>query len=268
MNSFTRGVVIGRYTQILFLLFLLIIVSVESAAAQTKVVNREHQQWLQYNSQAKVSDKWSLLLAAGYRWKEGFHEPTSYIFRTAAYYQLRKNIQLSGGFGVNGAYALGKVNRIEYRPYEDLAIKSDLGKIGLIHRYRIEQRFFQYIQSSKVTPDHNFVLRLRYALNITVPLFTIGEEASGKKVFLNAGDEIFLNAGKKVIYNLFDQNRIMIGPAFQIHKGLIFSFTWNSQYGTTPTPGIFRYSDAFWLQVRHQIDLRKGGNPEVPDVAT
>ena len=171
--------------------------------------------------------------------------------------QVSKAIQLTAGFGVNGAYALGKINRMEYRPYQDFLIRNRLGKIELNHRYRMEQRFFQFLSESKVQDKANFIFRLRYALNLNIPVITFSSDEHHRRIFFNVADEVFFNAGKNIVYNLFDQNRFTLGPFFQMNRHLIFSFTWNSQYGTTSSPGLFRSSDAFWLQVRHQVNVHK-----------
>lgn len=181
-TGFTKIVV----TQLLFLL------GIPGVIAQTKHVTHEHQQWIQYNNLVRFGDKWSFQSAAGYRWRDGFREPAQYILRTGAQFQVSKVIQLTSGFGVNGAYALGKINRMEYRPYQDLLIRNRLGKIELNHRYRMEQRFFQFLSKSKVQDNTNFIFRLRYALNLNIPVITFSGDDHIEEYFLMLPTKYFL----------------------------------------------------------------------------
>jgi hypothetical protein len=35
------------------------------------------------------------------------------------------------------------------------------------------------------------------------------------------------------------------------------SLTWNSQFASTSSQGIFNYTNVFWLQIKHELDIRK-----------
>ncbi|MCB0689354.1 MAG: DUF2490 domain-containing protein [Saprospiraceae bacterium] len=239
-----------------FFILLISIFTVQMVLGQSRQVTREHQQWLQLDGLTRLSERWSLLYAAGYRWKDGFQAPAQYIIRSATQIHFSNHFLVGGGFGISGTYANGRVNRIEYRPYQDLSLKNTWGKVDLTHRYRIEERFFQYRDTGKITPDEKLMVRLRYALNLTIPLFKIGPKESEKRILWKAGDEVFFNTEKNTGYDIFGQNRILFGPVYQASKNLLFSLSWNSQFSTTTTPGLFRHKDAIWLQVRHQVDLR------------
>ena len=71
------------------------------------------------------------------------------------------------------------------------------------------------------------------------------------------GDEIFINGGKDIVYNIFDQNRILIGPAFKLNDQFTFTFTYNGKYAALNLPSEFTYNHIFWLAIRHNLDLSK-----------
>src|SRR3954449_6940044 len=89
-------------------ILLLICISV-TTNAQEKTVKKGNQQWLQYYAQIKLSDKWTLLPDAGYRWANNFEVSSQYLIRVGLNYTLNPNIQVGGGFAHFGFYTSGKV---------------------------------------------------------------------------------------------------------------------------------------------------------------
>ena len=102
--------------------------------AQEKTIKRGNQQWLQYYAQIKLSNKWTLLPDVGYRAANNFQASSQYLIRVSLNYTLTPNIQVGGGFAHFGFYTSGKVSKVEFRPYEELGIKSKLGNIDISNR--------------------------------------------------------------------------------------------------------------------------------------
>lgn len=244
------------FGQFVFLLILFFINSSPSIG-QNKNISTSSQQWVHYFNQVKLNDKWVLLTDGGFRWKDGFQENVAYVARTAIGYLIEPNIQVSSGFAHLGSYSTGNINRVEFRPFQELTVKNKFKKFELNHRYRIEERFFCPVVNGEIQSSNAFNFRYRYAFTFSIPLFKLSKEHPEKLFLLNIGDEIFINSGKDIIYNIFDQNRLIVSPTFKLSNQLSISLTWNSQFSSTTTQASYKYTNVIWAQVRHKIDFRK-----------
>lgn len=217
---------------------------------QTKNYQFTNQQWVQYYNQLTLSKRWALLSDGGFRWKYDLGQKSQYIARTGMGYQVNPGIRVTVGFAHLGFYTSGAVSKAEYRPYQELLIKENHKKIRMEHRFRVEERFFRVIGLG--TSTFNFRFRYRLLLSTPVlPLFV----SSGNKVKLKFGDEIFINAGKDVVYNIFDQNRILIGPIVPLNKNLSVSVIYTYQFAAKNVPKKYEQDQVIWLGVKQTIDL-------------
>jgi hypothetical protein len=226
------------------------------AAAPTqaqKNILKSNQVWLHSYHEGRISEKWTILLDGGFRWRNGVEDKLAYIVRTGAGYSISPRLRLGGGFANLGVYAGNSVVRREYRPYQELLFKDQLGKLNLSHRLRVEERFFKDLALDFATVDFNF--RFRYAFSVGIPLARLSKKDPQRKIILNLGDEIFINAGKEIGHSIFDQNRLILSPTLQWNKALSVSFTYNSQFAGTPQPETYLKSHIAWLQIRHNLDF-------------
>lgn len=218
-----------------------------------KEVLTSDQVWIQSYHEGRISGKWTVLLDAGFRWRDGVGDKLAYIVRGGVGYSLSPNLRFGGGFAFMGVYGEKQIIRHEYRPYQELLVKDQLGKLTISHRFRVEERIFKDEVLDLATVDFNF--RFRYAVMLGIPLANLSSKDPNRRLILNLGDEIFLNAGKEISHRIFDQNRLIISPTLQWSKDLGISLTYNSQFGTTTDPDIFLKSNVIWLQVRYNLDL-------------
>lgn len=222
------------------------------AGAGTKNISSGNQQWLQYYNQTKLNAHWTWLTDGGYRWQDGFGESSQYIIRSGMGYLFASNFRLTIGLAHSGGFSEGRVSKAEFRPYQELVIKNQLGRFTLSHRYRVEERFVNTVRDGELQTPNSFNFRFRYALSLNIPLYRWPDK---RALNLGLGDEIFINAGESIVYNVLDQNRFIISPNLQLSSGLNIALTWNSQFAGTSTPAAFKYTDVFWLQIKHKIDL-------------
>jgi len=230
------------------------IIAANTANAQEKSVARANQQWFQYYAQLKLNGKWSLLADGGYRWKDGFKESSQYIARTGVGYSIKPGVRLAAGLAHLGFYTDGELVRIEFRPYQEVLLKRKIASLSLTHRYRIEERFFNYINSSSETPN-SFNIRFRYSIMVAIPLFKLSKVQDDKAVILNIGNELFISAGQDIVHNVFNQNRLVISPSLKMSDQFTVSFTWNFQFASTSTPGQYVRTNVMWLQLKHKLNL-------------
>ncbi|MBT8302311.1 MAG: DUF2490 domain-containing protein [Maribacter sp.] len=253
--EFAIGPTRNLFTILLFLFFF--IVAPRMLFGQEKNVTYGNQQWLQYYNQTKLNDNWALLFDVGYRWKDGFQESTQYIVRAGIGYNINSDIRVSSGLAHLGFYSSNELKIVEFRPYQEILVKNQLSKISLNHRFRIEERFFNPVINGEIQTPNTFNFRFRYALMLSIPLFRLSKEKTDKVFLINIGDEIFINAGKSVVNNIFDQNRFIVSPSFRLNESLTLSLTWSSLFASTSSQASYNYTNVFWLQIKHELDIRK-----------
>ena len=240
--------------------FAILILYTGTAYAQDKKVTSGNQQWVQYYNETRLSNKWTLMADGGFRWKDGFETSSQYIVRAGAGYTINPAIRVGAGFAHLGFYASGHINKVEFRPYQELSIKNKYHKLGISHRLRVEERFFNPVTNGAIQSSNTFNFRFRYSFMTNIPLFRLSKTNGGKVVSLSLGDEIFINAGKDIVYNVFDQNRFIISPTISFNKDLSLSLTWNNQFAANPAPSSYTYTNVIWLQVRHTLAINHKKN--------
>lgn len=224
-----------------------------TASSQDRVVSVP-QAWIQSYHEAKVSDRWTVLLDGGFRWRDGLNQKSAYIIRGGMGYSVSSKIRLAAGFANLGFYGDEKVIRHEFRPYQEASYKTTWGAFGISQRLRIEERYFVDRVSEFENTSFNF--RFRYSIMLGIPLANLSAKNSDRKLILNIGDELFLNAGTEISSNVFDQNRAIFSPTIQWDKSLSISLTYNHQLGSTLAPDSYTLSQVIWLQLRHTLDFR------------
>lgn len=224
-----------------------------------KRIFRGNQQFLQYYAQIRLHDHWTLLADGGIRFKDGFNETTKHIVRAGLGYQINERTRVVAGLAQLSSYGGLNGVSLEWRPYQELGMKGEIGKVKINHRYRIEQRIFRSkrLQGIGDPVEVTFNWRFRYGITASIPIARLSKENPDKRLLLNIGDEIFINAGSEVVNNIFNQNRVLISPTLQFSDSFSASLTWNSQFSSRSNPGDFNYTDVVWLQLKHKIDTRK-----------
>ncbi len=225
--------------------------------AQTKNVSYTNQQWVHYNNQIKFSQKWTLLTDAGNRFRDKFAHQSQYIVRTAIGYQVDPNVKVALGFAHLGFYSNDKLSRLEYRPFQEISLKQKYKNAEGGHRLRVEERYIRSTGTENGPVTYDFSFRFRYRYLFTFPLVSLSSTHPDKKLLFNVGDEIFINAGKKIVYNVFDQNRVLIGPTLKVNNHLAFNLLYNHQFSASNAPGRYRQDYILWLGINHTIDVSK-----------
>lgn len=223
-------------------------------------VTKTDQQWIHYYSQINLTEKWTLLVDTGFRWREGFDEKSFYIVRAGVKYALNPKFALGAGLTHTGSYTNNDLSRIELRPHQEILANNKISGIGIDQRLRIEERFFKSVENGSVQTSNTFAVRFRYYLMTSIPICNLSRTNADKKFNLNVGDEIFLQLGNDSNETIFDFNRVLISPTLQFSKNLSISLTYNRQFAAASLPKKFTQTNAIWLQVRHKIDARKKQN--------
>jgi hypothetical protein len=179
-----------------------------SLPAQERVVDTNANAWFMYFGDHPVSEKWGVHLEGQYRRHDVVSNWQQLLLRPGVNYKASENVMLTGGYAFINTHRYGEFPAAarfpEHRIFQQAVLKHGVGKAGLSHRYRLEQR---YIGESFINDGGDpevrrwrYENRFRYMLRGVIPF---GES----DYYLAAYDEFMVNFGKNVASNVFDQNR-------------------------------------------------------------
>ena len=136
------------------------------------------------------------------------------LIRTGLQYNLKDgSASFTLGYGNITTQPPGEstVSVPESRIYQEAILRQKVSKVGIMHRFRYEQR---WVESSP------FRSRFRYALFLNVPLNSKSLSEKGSW-YLQLYDELFIN-GEKLdgLVEYFDRNRLYGGLGYRIQNQL------------------------------------------------
>ena len=176
--------------------------------------------WLIYIGNKKLNEKWNLHNEVQYRNYNAIGDLEQLLLRTGLGYNLTENnnnILLGYGYILSENYVGEtdkKVSVNEHRIFQQFTTKQKIGKVGLSHRYRFEQRFV----------EDDFKMRFRYFLGLNIPLQY--REDGKNPLYISAYNEIFLNSESSI----FDRNRVYGGLGYKFSKALRLELGYMNQF--------------------------------------
>jgi hypothetical protein len=218
-----------------------------------KTKSSSNQQWIQYYSNIALSERWSLVSDYGLRRREHLSEWSQMLVRVGAGYQIHPSVKGVVGMAFLTFHKGGDRTKVEYRPYQELGSVQSFAKLRIQHRLRIEERFFQSTNENGDPSSFNF--RFRYRLLGSYPVADMNGEREAGSFLIYFGNEILVNAGSEIIYNQFDSNRVLIGPAFQWRPNLTLSLLYNYLYAQRNQPETFTETHVLWLGIKHKLEF-------------
>lgn len=173
--------------------------------------------WYMYFGNFRFAESpWAIHGEAQYRNHNAIGDLEQMLLRTGLQYNLKNGAaSFLAGYGSITSQAEGDAtNSIhENRLYQEVILRQKLGKIGLMHRFRYEQRWIE---------NQDFRTRFRYAIFVNVPINSIelGEKGSW---YVQGYDELFINGEKlNETVEYFDRNRLYLGLGYRVVKNLAF----------------------------------------------
>ena len=166
--------------------------------------------WFVYFGNQKINDKWNIQSDFQYRDYRFLGQRNQFLARAGLGYNLKPqnhNLLLGYAYIATDAYDEFDNNtstKIEHRIYQQYLYKNKIGLNALIHRFRLEERFF----------PNEFGLRARYFISLQKPL---GSKTIAKgNTYLSAYNELFVDIKDPK----FDRNRLYGGLGYGITESL------------------------------------------------
>ncbi len=199
--------------------------SVDAEAQNTRLSENNDIGWYTVSLTHKISKKWSA--QAEYQWRrtEFGKSWQQSLLRPAINYQVTPALQVQLAYVWAETYPYGEytINSFgktfpEHRVAEQVQINDEIGRVGLTHRFRLEQRWLAKYNSaaSEKPDDFTFLNRFRYMLRLQCPLQ--GKTLDDKEFYAAAYDELFIGLGKNVGENIFDQNRTALLVGYKLNR--------------------------------------------------
>lgn len=171
--------------------------------------------WYMYFGNYRFQDSpWAIHGEAQYRNHNIIGDLEQLLLRTGLQYNLKNGAaSFLAGYGSITTQSPGKINNgfHESRVYQEVILRHKVGRVGLMHRYRYEQRWVE---------NSPFKTRFRYALFVNVPLNQPELHEAGSW-YLQVYDELFIN-GEKLdgSVEFFDRNRLYAGLGYRFNPNL------------------------------------------------
>jgi Protein of unknown function (DUF2490) len=240
-----------------------------TARGQDKEIDTQPLSWWCYFGTYRLTDKWGVWTELQLRRADFVNEWQQVLPRVGVNYHLRNNIIFTAGYAYLWTYPYGEQPiplsepRYEHRPWQQITLLHESGKVSFQHRYRLEQRFLQnWTEPDPITNlrdlESGFELqnRMRYRFLTTLPLI---KDADGKaKLFATAYDEIFINFGNNIGFNLFDQNRLGATIGYQFIKEANLQVGYMNQFIQKSNGRQIENNHALTVFLTFNVDFRKG----------
>jgi hypothetical protein len=202
------------------------------AIAQNQVRPDPYGQWLMYFGDNKLNDRWGLHTEVQLRNYLLSNTVEQSLFRFGGNYYLNKISMLTAGYAfVYTEPSHENIDGItfrEHRVWEQLILRHKTDNVFIEHRYRLEQRFIENID----TDTRQYDDRIRYRLQVLFPLYVVSPRL--RYLFINGYNEIFMNLGRELSGQIFDRNRLYFAIGVQMSPKLNFQLGYLNQVISVP----------------------------------
>ena len=171
----------------------------------------------------KLHPKFFLYAETQLRGIDDYSYPDYYEIKGGIGYNLTKNHKPFIGIGRYGNYKNHLMDKEEFRVWLQDVVDLKKGKFKFENRIRAEKSWF-YEPRKDVHSDR---IRLRYRLNISVPLNA--KSVKPGTIFANVYDEVFVVVTEKPS---FARNRVFGGFGYQIDEnfGIASGYLWQREF--------------------------------------
>ncbi len=250
------------------LLFILTLCYLTLDAQNTRITDKNKIGWYAYNGTFNLNKNWGIYTE--YQWRRDgvITDAQQSLFKTGINYKPNQKLLLRLGYGLIETYNYGDIpinafgkQFTEHRIFQMATISDNIGKVGVAHRFMLEQRWVGTYTNAQLKKEDKFIFsnRLRYMYRMQMPLK--GKSINDKAPYAVIYDEIFIGFGKNVNENVFDQNRLGILLGYQFNSNLKVEGGFLSQVAQLGREvngsNVFQYNNGVLLSIIINSDLLK-----------
>jgi Protein of unknown function (DUF2490) len=205
--------------------------------------------WYNYFGDHPVSERWGIHLEGQWRRHDVITQWQQLLLRPGINFSVNKNLMFTAGYAFVETYPYGefpsRYRFAEHRLFEQVILKHEVGRLGLQHRYRLEQRYLgEKVQPSDSGIDSwRYENRFRYMMRMNMPL------GKKKKLYLGVYDEIMVNFGNNVAANIFDQNRAYAALGYSLGKNTRLEIGYLLQTLQQRNGRVIEYNNTFQFSI-------------------
>ena len=192
--------------------------------------------WFTYSGEhpLRCGSPTALLLEAQARRAELGETWQQRVVRAGVTRALGTGVRVGGGYAHVTTHAYGELpvaaDFPEHRAWQQLSLSHGVGRVGMAHRYRLEQRWVGRTGTDAADPERvtewRYTNRARYMARGTLPLRRQPQGAP----YLFAANEVFVSFGGNVQMNRLDQNRLSLGVGVPLAPVLRVEVGYLNQY--------------------------------------
>jgi len=232
--------------------FALLALITTSLFAQSKVLDLNQHGWFSYSGDHRVGGRWGIHFDAQWRRADLVTRWQQYQFRPGLNFQVNRNVLLTLGYAYTRTYPYGDYPVAaafpEHRIYQQALIRHPRTSVNFSQRFRLEQRFIEFPNTSGVT----YVNRFRYMFRAEVPLARNGENE--RTWYLPVWDEILLGIPPNIGARTFDHNRLFIGVGRSLGAGNM-EVGYMNQFLGQRNGRVFEFNNTLFVTYTSNFDL-------------
>lgn len=188
-----------------------------STAQNTRLNDYNTIGWISNTTTIKIKGKWSAHVEYQWRRVDALKNWQQGLARCGINYQANDKVQFRAGYASAitypyGDYTLQAAGKVftENRIFEVVTITDKIKRVGLMHRFMLEQRWIgRYTNPSlEKTDATTYLNRMRYMIRVQHAISN--KEINDHTLYVAAFDEVFIGFGENVGENIFDQNRLSL----------------------------------------------------------
>lgn len=202
------------------------------ASAQPRQTREQLNGWFVFNTEVQLAPRWFVDGDFSLRRSGPVDEMAQILPRVSLRFQAAPPIRFSWGYAFVETWPYGKLpvalRAPEHRMWEQVQLAQTVNRVGITHRYRLEQRWLGHVveeNGDTRVADWVRTNRVRYRALATIPLQ--GRTLDDGEFYATAGDEVFINWGANIQRNVLDQNRLQaslgrrFSKAFRLELGYL-----------------------------------------------
>jgi hypothetical protein len=221
-------------------------------APSEKQVTQYIQSWFSLNSTLRFSDHWGMVADIHVRRDDFIMDDYFYLLRAGIGYWISGKYPVILGVGhlwlapPDGDSTWSNENRI----YQQWSSVLKQGKVSVLNRIRLEQRFIDHIVNDEIVGNKQFSVRLRYLTSFEFKVFSNPKIPSPV-----LSDEIHIQFGSGIVYNTFDQNRLFLGVKVPVSEKLNFDIGYMNVLQQKSSGYKYSMSHIFRIFFYYNLDL-------------